>query len=322
MWSTRPSKAAVAGAVKQVIKKLLGIRNNSDVVSQPTRRQIFSIGIYVGKSPVELGPADSLNPVLTRDSVSDARASFVADPFMLKVGPTWYMFFEVMNAQSGKGEIGLAISQDAFQWRYQQIVLREPFHVSYPYAFEWENQHYMILESYQAKSVRLYKAADFPRCWSLVGNLLEGDDFVDPSIFNFNGRWWLLTDFARPPYCAGILRLFYADALEGPWIEHPKSPVLEGNPHIARPGGRVVFWDDRIIRYAQDCCPVYGTQVHAFEITELTPTTYREQAIDLPPIIQASGKGWNESGMHHVDPHRSNDGQWIACVDGFYWEEH
>ena len=78
--------------------------------------------------------------------------------------------------------------------------------------------------------------------------------------------------------------------------------------------------DDRVIRYTQDCCPVYGTQVRAFEITELTTTSYQEQAIDFPPVIQASGKGWNESGMHHIDPHPRNGGQWIACVDGFYWE--
>ena len=213
----------VSKAVKQVIKGLLGVRNNTVAVSQSSKRQIWSIGIYVGKSPLELGPADNPNPVLTRDSVSDVQASLVADPFMLKVDRAWYMFFEVMNAQAGKGEIGLAISKDAFQWSYQQIVLREPFHLSYPYAFEWQNEYYMIPESYQAKSVRLYKAVDFPARWSLVGTLLDGDDFVDPSIFYFNHRWWLLTDLARPPFYAGILRLFHADNLEGPWFEHPKK---------------------------------------------------------------------------------------------------
>jgi hypothetical protein len=306
--------------VRRVIKRLVGRRSNTVAVAPPKKRQIWSIGIYCGRSPLELGPArHAINPVLTRDSVSDVRARFVADPFMLKANRTWYMFFEVMNAQAAKGEIGLAISQDALNWSYQQIVLREPFHLSYPYAFEWEDEYYIIPESYRAKSVRLYKAVDFPGRWSLVGTLLEGDDFVDPSIFYFNHRWWLLADLARPPYDAGILRLFHADNLEGPWVEHPKSPVLEGNPHIARPAGRVVVLDGRVIRYTQDCCPVYGTEVRAFEITELTNTTYQEQPVDLSPIIQASGESWNQSGMHHIDPHSSLDGQWVACVDGFYW---
>jgi hypothetical protein len=297
------------------------MRTESQPIPAPTKTQIWSIGIYTGKSPLELGPAPQIsNPVLTRDSVSDVHATLVADPFMLQANGTWYMFFEVMNEQSGRGEIGLAVSQDAFRWRYQQIVLREPFHLSYPYVFEWRNTCYMVPESYQAKSVRLYKAIEFPTRWTLVTTLLDGDSFIDPTLFHFNNHWWLFADLSRPPYYAGTLRLFHADCLTGPWVEHPKSPVVEANPHIARPAGRVVILDGKVIRYTQDCCPEYGSRVRAFEITELTSTTYREQAVDLPPIIQAGGKNWNESGMHHVDPHYSGDGQWIACVDGFYWK--
>jgi hypothetical protein len=248
------------------------------------------------------------------------RATLVADPFMLQAQGSWYMFFEVMNAHTGKGEIGLATSKDAVHWHYRQIVLQEAFHLSYPYSFEWENAYYMVPESYQARSVRLYKAVEFPIRWAFVTTLLDGDDFVDPTIFNFGNHWWLFADLSRPPYYAGTLRLFHADRLEGPWAEHPHSPVVEGNPHIARPAGRIVVSDGKVIRYTQDCCPEYGTRVQAFEITELTATTYREQAFDLPPIVEASGKNWNESGMHHVDPHRIDDGEWIACVDGFYWK--
>jgi len=240
---------------------------------------------------------------------------------MLKVDGTWYMFFEVMNRQAGKGEIGLAVSQDARQWNYQQIVLRAPFHLSYPYVFEWENDYYMIPESYRAKSVRLYKAAEFPRQWTFVKTLLEGDDFVDPSIFYFNFRWWLLTDLHRSPFFAGTLRLFHADKLEGPWYEHPKSPIIERDPHVARPAGRVLVLDDRIIRYTQDCAPVYGTQVRAFEITELTTTSYRERPLGSVPVVGPTGSSWNESGMHHIDAHRLSGEQWIACVDGFHWEQ-
>jgi hypothetical protein len=77
----------------------------------------------------------------------------------------------------------------------------------------------------------------------------------------------------------------------------------------------------RIIRYAQDCFPIYGTQVKAFEITELSATNYYEREADNSPVLNASGTGWNESGMHHIDPHPLPDGGWIACVDGFFWQE-
>lgn len=295
------------------------IRSKTD--AKPNQAQIWSIGIYAGESPFNFDPAQSANnPVLTGDSVSDVRASFVADPFMLKAAGTWHIFFEIMNSKSGRGEIGLAVSQDAAQWQYRQVVLREPFHLSYPYVFEWDNEVYMIPESYQAKSVRLYKAFDFPTRWSFIGDLLTGDHFQDSSIFRCRDRWWLLTDVAQAPHYAGILRLFHAESITGPWIEHPKSPVIEGNSHIARPAGRVLAFDDRVIRYTQDCDPVYGSQVRAFEITELTTSSYQEREVCKDPILTASGAGWNGSGMHHIDPHRIGDSRWIACVDGFFWQ--
>src|SRR5262249_55013165 len=162
-------KGIVSKSIKQFVKRLLNSRIDSAPVGQPTRTQIWSIGIYQGKSPLTLAPALEINnPVLTHDSVSDAPAMFVADPFMLQAQGMWYMFFEVMNVQTGKGEIGLATSVNALRWRYQQIVLREPFHLSYPYVFQLENDYYMIPESYQANSIRLYKAVEFPTQWAAV----------------------------------------------------------------------------------------------------------------------------------------------------------
>ena len=288
---------------------------------EPVKTQIWSIGIYTGDCPCTVGPTqDNKNPVLSRASITDVSARFVADPFMIHSGGSWHMFFEVLNSESGRGEIGLASSQDGMVWHYQKIVLREPFHLSYPYVFEWDSQIYMVPESYQARSVRLYKAVDFPISWSFVGDLLTGDDFEDTCVFRFSDRWWLITDHARPPYWAGTLRLFYSQHLTGPWIEHPKSPIINGNPHIARPAGRVIVWNDRVIRFTQDCSPVYGSAVRAFEITELTTTSFHEQPMNSRPVLEGSGMGWNESGMHHIDPHIGTDGRWIACVDGWHWE--
>jgi hypothetical protein len=302
----------------RAIRRLLGTMPAPE--PDPVKTQIWSIGIYTGDSPYSVRPTNSANnPVLTRASVSDVQARFVADPFMIYARGCWHMFFEALNSESGRGEIGLASSHDAAVWDYRKIVLRESFHLSYPYVFEWDNQFYMVPESYQANSVRLYRANDFPVSWSFVGDLLSGDDFEDSCVFRFNDRWWLITDHAKPPYYAGKLRLFYSDHLMGPWVEHPKSPVIDGNPHIARPAGRVVVWNDRVIRFTQDCSPIYGARVRAFEITELTSTAFREQQLGASPVLQGSGMGWNESGMHHIDPHPTGDGRWLACVDGWHW---
>ena len=72
------------------------------------------------------------------------------------------MFFEVLRNDRPIGEIGLASSADGREWRYDQIVLREAFHLSYPYVFEWQNTIYMIPETLGANAVCLYEADEFP----------------------------------------------------------------------------------------------------------------------------------------------------------------
>ena len=313
----RPRVSQAIAPIKRLFQKLHGSQPRMPVKT-PRTEMVWSIGIYAGDSPYHWVSPESIdNPVLTRDHVTDVPAAFVADPFILRTPSALYMFFEVMNRRTEKGEIAVAVSKDGIRWSYERIVLAEPFHLSYPYVFRWGDDYFMTPESYQANSVRLYKASHFPTRWSFVRDLLTGDDFVDPSVFRFNDRWWLLTDLARPPYYAGILRLFSAENLMGPWVEHPKSPVIDGNPNIARPAGRVVVANDRVIRYAQDCCPVYGSQVRAFEITELTTKSYHEREVYQSPVLTAGGAGWNESGMHHIDPQPLGDGRWLACVDGW-----
>ncbi len=281
----------------------------------PTRE--WSIGIYTRVSPSQWEPCPGItNPVLSREHVSDVLAAGVADPFMLQVNDMWYMFFEVMNWQTCRGEIGLATSADGRQWTYRKVVLAEPFHISYPHVFEWMHDYYMIPESHKAHAIRLYKASNFPEQWSFVGTLVSGKSFMDSSVFYYNEQWWLLTE-TSPDYAFDTLRLYYAQELTGPWHEHPMSPLIVGNKHIARPAGRVLIFPDKLVRYAQDCLPYYGTQVRELEITKLTTTDYCEREVDASPVLIPRGRGWNGSGMHHIDAHLLQNNCWLACVDGW-----
>jgi hypothetical protein len=278
------------------------------------REPIFTIGIYRGPTPFSIAPTGA-RPVITARHVTDVRAHFVADPFMLRAGDRWSMFFEVLNRDLNRGQIGLATSRDGLRWRYERIVLAEPFHLSYPYVFEHDGAYYMIPETYEANAVRLYKAVAFPHRWAHVGDLLTGADFYDASIFRHGERWWL---FAGTNTAANdTLRLYSAPALGGPYVEHAASPVIAGDPAIARPGGRVLVDAGRIYRFTQNCAGAYGLDVRAFEITTLSVDQYAERAAIEHPLLSPSGKGWNAHGMHHVDLQRAPDGGWIACVDGY-----
>lgn len=309
--------------LKDLVKKAMGVPPSSpppaptrSPAPAPARFALWSIGIYTGTSPLTLAPDERItNPVVTREIVTDVPASFVADPFLMRANGRWHLFFELFNRTTGRGEIGVATSDDLSQWQYQRVVLREPFHLSYPFVFEWNGSHYMMPESHEASSIRLYKATKFPGEWTHVHTLLDDDRYSDSTLFRHDDQWWLFTQ-TSPGGKHDNLRLFFAADLFGAWTEHPASPVVQGNANTARPAGRVVSADGKLLRFAQVCTPQYGASVSAFEITTLTRSEYVERTASDLPILTGSGHGWNADRMHHMDAHRLEDGRYVAAVDG------
>ncbi len=279
---------------------------------------IFSIGIYTGVTPFSLTPDSRVkNPVLTGADVTDRPAAYVADPFMIKVGEQWHMFFEVLSKMEHRGLIGSAFSADGLTWEYNKIVLSEPFHLAYPYVFMWDDNIYMVPDSGD-RGVRIYKAEDFPDRWQYIKTILDGDRYVDTSIFKYKGRWWLFTATSPKLTKSKTLHCYFARTPLGPWIKHPASPIIENDMSIARPAGRVIIFRGKPIRFSQDGIPNYGSRVRAFEIRVLSETAYEEYEIAASPILSPSGKKWNAEGMHHIDAHPKEEDIWIACVDGWF----
>jgi len=284
-------------------------------LSRTATEDVWAIGIYQGASPLELCPLEGIsNPVLSIESVPGIPVETVADPFLIREKDEWFLFFEMVNGIPGQGDIAFARSADLSCWHYGGIVLDEPFHLSYPYVFRWGNDIYMIPETAQVHSVRLYRAAAFPFRWEYVRTLIHSEGIADASIFQTGGKWWIL---AGSTAC-DTLRLYYADELKGSWKEHPKSPLYEGNLFFSRPAGRVVTWESKLFRFAQQDVPTYGRQVWAFEVVVLTEDDYEERPVSNQPVLMPGEKTtWNEMGMHHVDFHRLSGGKGVAAVDGF-----
>ena len=273
-------------------------------------RNKWAIGIYVGPSPLALAPAQVAQPVLTARDVTDVPGQCVADPFLLRRGEVWYLFFEVLNSATGRGEIAYATSRDGFTWTYGAVVLREPFHLSYPQVFAWEDEIYMIPETRQDKSVRLYRAEAFPDRWLYVCTLLRGW-FADATILRHQDRWWLFAQRGLDE-----LSLFYSEELIGPWRGHPLNPLWPGNRRRTRPGGRMLVHEGRVLRFAQDGWPSYGSRLCVFAVDRLSESEYAEHELEESPILRASGSGWNAVAMHHIDAVLLDDGRWLAAVDG------
>jgi hypothetical protein len=269
--------------------------------------------LNVKQEPFELAEPDGVsNPVLTAEDVTDVPASFVADPFLFFEQGVWYMFFEVYNTASAKGEIGLATSYDGHHWTYDRIVLSESIHLSYPLVLKYDDEYYMVPETNLLREVRLYRATSFPYGWTYHATIVSGRRFVDPTIFFYAGKWWLFVSRTTND----ALYLYYSSDLTGGWKEHPLSPVIVGDAGEARPGGRsFVFDHGRIVRIAQKDDLTYGAQVRAFEVDVLTESQYSEHEVFQSPLLFESGSGWNKDGMHQFDPWW-DDTHWVCSTDG------
>ncbi len=275
------------------------------------QKKKYSIGLYEGRTPFELKPSPKVhNPILTKFDVHDVRASFVADPFIVKEKGLYYLFMEVKSKRKRDlGEIAVASGESLTTLKYDRIVLREDFHLSFPLTFKNGERWYMLPESGADHAVRLYESDRFPYDWKRKRTLLEGKRYADPVLFRHDGLWWLLvSDEDRKS-----LELWYAETLDDDFTEHPKSPLYTGDKSRYRNAGRILFYQKRLYRFSQDCSHYYGEKVDAWEITRLDKTAFTEQKVKT--VLKPSGKGWNAKQMHQVD-YLEEDGIWYAVVDG------
>ncbi|MFD0682113.1 MULTISPECIES: glucosamine inositolphosphorylceramide transferase family protein [unclassified Paenibacillus] len=297
-------KAMPLGKIKNVLSLLRG-----GMVSNIWAIKVFSANSAV----ISEAPHESRldQPSLQASDIDDAPAEFVADPFIIRHESKFYMFFEVLNKASGRGEIGLAVSDDGEKWDYEKIVLKEKYHLSYPQVFKVNDEIFMLPETIETKKVLLYKAKRFPFEWEIACELFSGS-YVDPSIFKYENKWWLFAGSNQ----GKNLHLFYSDHIEGTWTEHPQSPLISNNISITRPGGRIIVSDTNIYRYTQDGNPYYGSAMRVFKINELSVTEYKEELVDM--ILSGTNKesDWRKDGMHHIDQLQINENQWLIAVDG------
>ena len=283
-----------------------------DCLRSKTSDNEFSIGVLSGQNLAALNQSSvKPTPVLSRSSVTDVPAVFVADPFILKRQDTWYMFFEIMSHLDYKGCIGCATSTDGVKWHYEQVVLEEPFHLAYPHVFEHDNQIYMVPDSF-GNGVQLYRADHFPDRWVLEKVLITDKNLCDSSLFFHEDRWWNLCCDRTDKQDS--LKIFYADRLLGPWQEHDAGAVTA--PIDQRPAGRVVSLNGKLHRFVQNREGNYAEYVRMRQIEKITPTEFLESADTSAPLLHGSGTGWNADGMHHIDICLSGENSFLASVDG------
>jgi hypothetical protein len=209
-----------------------------------------------------------------------------ADPFLFEHQGSHYIFFEAW--QDGRDGVIRCLELRDGVATDSQIVLARPYHLSYPHVLEWQGRIYMVPETAANRSIEVYRAVEFPGRWELDTVLMEKISAVDSTILSFGGKLWLFTaGVTGPELRTSELSLFFADSLRGPWIPHPKNPIV-CDVRRARPAGPLFFHNGELFRPGQDSSKDYGYAVCLNRVEVLSTTEYRERPVSriLPDWLQ------------------------------------
>ena len=206
-----------------------------------------------------------------------------ADPFIAKHNDKYYLLFEEKLNQSKHAHIScLELNEKGEPLsKNPVVVVKENYHLSYPFVFSHNNQFYMIPESAEDKSVVMYRSVNFPYQWEKERILLDDKLIYDTTLHHHSdGRWYLFctekedSRFSSDAY----FHIYYADSPEGPFLPHPKNPVYS-DVRKSRPAGALFYQNENLIRPAQISAPHYGFGIAYFNVLTLSPDDYKEELI-------------------------------------------
>jgi methionyl-tRNA formyltransferase len=234
-----------------------------------------------------------------------------ADPFVISVDDTTYVFFEEFIRKEKKAHISMfqLNAKGELKSRTPARILNEPYHLSYPYIAEANGKLYLTVESAEANKVTLYECEKFPDVWVMKKDIFDNIRFYDPTLFYHEGLWYLFGNIKpwEGNSANQYLAIYYTDDLvNGTWKPHALNPISR-DVRGARPAGRIQEYKGRILRPSQIGAPKYGYGIKFHEIVTLTPTEFVERpAEEILPL-------WDR-GL--LATHTCNFDQKFLFVDG------
>jgi len=215
--------------------------------------------------------------------------TYLADPFPWP--GTGRILCEDMPMVEGVGRI-VAVSVAEGHLTAPEVIMDDGYHHSYPCTFQEGETVYCVPEATQRGGTRIHLLSDdgtlIPVC-----DVAPHARLSDPTLFQWNGRYWLgCTDLDLGAH--DNLCLLHAAALTGPWEPHARWPVkidIRG----ARCAGRLISAGERLFRPGQDCAATYGAAVALHEVLTLTETEYHESLVS---VLRPDDTGPFPHGLH------------------------
>lgn len=254
--------------------------------------------------------AASEKPIIAAENLAGGDIAFVADPFRIAEQDATYVFAEAWSRSAQRGQIAAFRLNARAEVVESDIVLAEPFHLSYPCVFKQGGDYYMLPEALESGQLVLYRARSFPWDWKRFRVLLDLD-YADPQIFFHENVWYIFLN--TDPLTNASASVFFAESPLGNWHPHPQNPILSDDFLRARSAGPLIRHCGRIFRFSQDCGQQYGQSVFASEIVQLSPSSIRTTPIGY---IELDRPTWARNAFHHLDIFLEN-GVHHALFDGY-----
>ncbi len=238
-----------------------------------------------------------------------AKGTYLADPSGFTVDEKLHILAEKFSYANGKAVISeFILSPGAFPslsegethgfppplpvYAPSPCMTGNGYHLSYPYVAEYEGEVYCIPESYQSGTITLYHRDRMTGRFFPDRILLDKVQAVDPTVFLYDGLWWL--SFTMKEHSNSHLYLFYSKDLEGPYQPHACNPV-KIDIRSARPAGTPFIHKGILYRPAQDCSVTYGGRTVINKVVRLTADQFVEEQENLVEPVPDSL--WNR-GLH------------------------
>jgi len=215
-------------------------------------------------------------------SIKSPRGTYWADPFLLFRDNKYFLLVEEYSYKKKTGYISIAeLNSQGTVTRSGSIIKRD-YHLSYPFFIEMNDNLYIVPESRANNTIELYKCVDFPYTWEHEMNLMENVSATDTTLFFYKNKWWLFTCIDQTngkSLCSDELFLFYSDHLiTQNWQSHKLNPIIT-DTRLARPAGKIFFYNNKIYRPSQDCSGIYGRALNLNEIIKINETDYEERLV-------------------------------------------
>ena len=223
--------------------------------------------------------------------------NFIADPFLIKHKDQTFCFAEEFSHERKMGHI-ICIN---LKKNTRNIVLKEDFHLSFPFIFEYKNKFFMCPDTSKISEIRLYKCVQFPLRWKFYKTIKKKINSVDNIIFKKNNLWWLLTniDQSNTGDFSHDLSIFYSKSgpLTNKWKDHSLNPI-KINSSDSRNAG-IIIEKNKIIRISQvQGFDNYGEGINFHKIKTLSINKYNEEIFTNKQFIKIK-KYLNNADIHH-----------------------